>query len=233
MGQSFSFIDIIFLALVTGFLVLRLRSVLGRRTGNEKSPQDAKRQGSDNVVSLPNRNEPSEDDDDDQPAPLGSWSKVTGTIDSAAEPGLNAIRAADASFDDNRFLAGARAAFEMILTAYTNGDVKTLRDLLADSVYTPFAQAIAERQARGETMVCELISFKSVTLTQAAMEGNTAKVSVRFVSEQLILVRDSSDNVVEGDPTQIDVVTDDWTFSRDVTSRNPNWFLSVTSSPDR
>jgi predicted lipid-binding transport protein (Tim44 family) len=121
----------------------------------------------------------------------------------------------------------------MILTAYTNGDVKTLRDLLADSVYTPFAQAIAERQARGETMVCELISFKSVTLTQAAMEGNTAKVSVRFVSEQLILVRDSSDNVVEGDPTQIDVVTDDWTFSRDVTSRNPNWFLSVTSSPDR
>jgi predicted lipid-binding transport protein (Tim44 family) len=65
------------------------------------------------------------------------------------------------------------------------------------------------------------------------MEGNTAKVSVRFVSEQLILVRDSSDNVVEGDPTQIDVVTDDWTFSRDVTSRNPNWFLSVTSSPDR
>jgi predicted lipid-binding transport protein (Tim44 family) len=236
MGQSFSFLDIIFLALVTGFLVLRLRAVLGKRTGNEKPPQEDNRQDNDNVVVLPRRRGETDDDDDDaitdSAAPLGSWGKAVGTIDESAESGLEKIRAADSSFDENRFMSGARSAFEMILTSYAKGDIQTLRDLLDDAVYTPFAQAIADRQSRGETMVSELISFKSLTLTNAEMDGKVANVTIRFVTEQLILIRAADDSVIEGDPTHIDVVTDDWTFSRDVSSRNPNWLLSVTSTPE-
>jgi predicted lipid-binding transport protein (Tim44 family) len=227
MGQSFSYLDIIFLALVTGFLVLRLRAVLGKRTGAEKPPQETNTQDNDNVVVLPRRN----DEDGEPTAPLGSWGKAVGTIDESAESGLQQIRAADGSFDENRFMSGARSAFEMILTAYAKGDIKTLRTLLAEPVYTPFAQAIAARQARGETMVSELISFKTLTLTDAGMDGSNATITLRFVTEQMILIRDAKDAVIDGDPTHIDVVTDDWTFSRDVTSRNPNWLLAVTSTP--
>lgn len=244
MNQGFSFIDIIILALITGFLVFRLRSVLGRRTGNEKRPPRPNE--SDNVISMNRRKGSADadeasgpvidqtpyDDEEDAARPMGGSPQMAGTVDPAAMSGIAQIKKADPTFEEDRFLGGAQMAFEMILQAYAKGDTKTLRDLLADAVYQPFASAIADRKQRGESMESELISFKSITILDAGMKDRLAQLTVRFVTEQMILIRDQAGTVVDGDPSRFDVVTDDWTFERDVASRNPNWMLAVTSTPD-
>jgi len=227
MSQGIQFIDIIFLALVAGFLVLRLRSVLGRRTGNEKRPEnygfdrqqdaaDGTGGQTDNVVELPNRRSPRPDmavvDEDDS--------------------GLTQVRLADPSFDVDEFLAGARAAFEMIVEAFAKGDLDTLRPLLADEVYADFEAAVRDRESRGETMETEIISIQRIEMAKAEMRQRVAHITVRFVSEQMTLIKDSEGRVIEGDPTSFETVTDDWTFARDTTSGDPNWQLVATSTPE-
>lgn len=229
MSQGIQFIDIIFLGLVAGFLVLRLRSVLGRRTGEEKerdlrgrSMEDVQASPSpreDNVIELPGRRE-------------GERPISFGAVDDAVEAGLTRISLADPAFEPDRFLGGARAAFEMIVEAFAKGDTAALRPLLADEVYKDFESAIRQRQEAGETMETEIEAIKSIDLTRAEMRGDTAYVTVRFVSEQMVLVKDGEGRVVAGDPTRYETVTDDWTFARNTTSRDPNWQLVATETPE-
>ncbi|CCG09144.1 Tim44/TimA family putative adaptor protein [Pararhodospirillum photometricum] len=218
MNDGLQYIDIIFIAMVAAFLVLRLRSVLGRRTGDERKRPNPLTPGEDvgdNVVALPGR------------APL----QAAGTPGSVAG-GLARLRLADPSFSPDAFLQGARSAFQMILMAYAKGDRDTLKPLLSPEVFRNFSGAIEAREKAGETMETDLLSFKDVDFTAVDVRDRDAYISVRFVTEQVNTVRDPADAVVEGNPNHIEVVTDVWTFCRTIGSADPNWELVATQVPE-
>jgi len=225
MGDGFQFLDIVLFAMVAAFLVLRLRSVLGKRTGHEQPRQDPMSQRNQepdadgNVVELPNRNRDAEYDptaDLDPNDPLAT--------------GIQEIRAADGTFDPGGFADGARGAFEMIVQGFAEGDRDNLKMLLANGVYENFEAAIDEREEAGETLETTIIGIKSADVIEAGMDGRNAMVTVKFVSEQVNVTRDSEDRIIDGDPNQVTEITDIWTFSRDTTSRDPNWKLVETRS---
>ncbi|MBF0373335.1 MAG: Tim44 domain-containing protein [Alphaproteobacteria bacterium] len=225
MSDGFQFIDIVFFAMIAAFLVLRLRSVLGRRTGTERQrPEPGVGRPTvdrpDNVVELPDRR---------RTVPEGPTDAYTGTPLAA---GISQVRIADPSFSPEPFLQGARGAFEMIVSAYAAGDRATLRPLLANDVMANFEAAIDAREQAGEKLETELVSIKSADLDEVVMEGRTARVTVKLVSEQVNVVRDADGKVVDGDPTRVAEVTDLWTFARDTGSRDPNWVLVATRSPE-
>ena len=225
MNDGFHALDIVFFAVVAVFLILRLRSVLGKRTGNEEPPRwtrTPKDDGdtADNVIDLTRARRPVEAE------PV-----VTADVAATAGPlarGEAAIRARDPSFSNTGFLSGARMAFEMIVGAFAAGDKKALRPLLADQVYKPFCDAIDARARAGEELSTEIMGIKSAEIIEAIMVGTVAQVTVRFVSEQINVIKDLDGRIVEGDPSRIVPVTDEWTFSRDTRSKDPNWHLSAT-----
>jgi predicted lipid-binding transport protein (Tim44 family) len=148
---------------------------------------------------------------------------------SAREP-LREIAAADPAFDAGTFLSGAKVAYETIVGAYAHGDRETLRNLLSPEVYDSFNSVIAERESRGETAEFSFVGLASADISDAHLEGQTAHITVRFVSDLVTAVRDRTGNVVEGDLKAVRRVTDVWTFARDVRSPNPNWRLVATDS---
>lgn len=221
--EGFEFVDIIILAMVAGFLILRLRSNLGRRTGHEQQ-QDAYRSG-DNVVNLPQRGQTEGRDRsqrDIDPAYQGT----------PFEEGLTQITLSDPDFTVDGFLNGATTAFEMIVKSYANHDTDTLKPLLADDVYASFASAIQDREDSGEKMETELVVIKPAKLESIDVDGRLAKIAVRFETEQVNLIKDADGTVVDGDPDQVESVTDIWTFERDLSSTDPNWLLVATRSVD-
>jgi predicted lipid-binding transport protein (Tim44 family) len=229
MDSGFAFFDIVFFAMVAAFLILRLRSVLGRRTGNEnperwttrKPAPQARTDATDNVARLPER-----------PRTGGEAPPMLDLpANSPVEAGLTQISVADSGFDPRTFVDGARGAFEMIVGAYAQGDTATLRPLLADDVYENFAAAIRGRLEAKHTLETTLVGIKSADIVEARMDGRMALVTVKFVSEQINVTRDAAGTVVEGDPQQIATVTDVWTFARNTRSRDPNWLLVATSEP--
>jgi len=235
MGQGFQFFDIILFALIAAFLVLRLRSVLGRRDGHEggfpdpfkPSDQVPAAEADDKIVHLPGRGKETADDlfgPKDRPAaeaPMGSIAA-----------GVEQIRKADPGFELDGFLSGARAAFEMILGAFTSGDTAALKPLLSPDVHGNFVEAIRQREQAGERCEDQLIGIKKVEAVEAYLQGRNATVTIKFVSDQVRATRNDKGDVVDGDPNVIIEVTDFWTFARDTRSRDPNWTLVATDSPE-
>lgn len=228
MGEGSIFIEIVIFAMVAAFLVYRLRSVLGRRNGEERqrpNPIAAPRTGQgpvkdlpDNVITLPERGRAPE------------WTPAPDEPHSV-DVGLTQIHAAEASFDEKQFLQGARAAFEMIVKAFAAGDTAALRPLLSDDVYDHFARAIRDRAAAGETLETEVVGIKDVDILEARLDGRTAVITLKFLSEQVNIHRDAQGNVIEGNPDRAEEVVDIWTFQRNTRSRDPNWTLSETRIP--
>lgn len=221
--EGFQFVDIILLAMVAGFLILRLRSTLGRRTGHEQRPDNFN--SNDNVVNLPRRDA----QDSDVPPSRDIDPAYIGT---PLEEGLTQITLSDPNFSVDGFLNGAGSAFEMIVTAYAAHDTDTLKPLLADDVYASFASAIQDREDSGEVMETELVVIKPVRLEDVTVDGRVATVAVRFESEQVNVIKDAEGAVLDGDPEQIESVTDIWTFQRNLASPDPNWLLIATRSVD-
>ncbi|MGO8917073.1 MAG: Tim44/TimA family putative adaptor protein [Stellaceae bacterium] len=222
MGDGYQFLDIVVFAVIAGLLVLRLRSVLGRRTGNERrrdpfAPPPAAAAPPETVVPLPPPR------DRAPPAPAGAVLPLA--------DGIARLKAADKSFDETQFLAGARAAFEIIVNAFAKGDTATLQPLLSEPVFASFSQAVRTRRAQHETLDTNLLSLKAVEIVDAGLDGDTAHVTVKFVSEQINLTRAADGSVVEGNPDQVEEKTDLWTFARSLRSRDPNWTLVATHSP--
>ena len=144
--------------------------------------------------------------------------------------GINAIAQDDKSFDAKHFVTGARAAYEMIVTAYAEGDRRTLKNLLSRDVYEGFEAAIKEREGKGETAESRFVSIEKSDITAADLRAHTAQVTVRFVSQLVSVTRDRDGNVIDGSPEKVTDVTDVWTFARDVSSRDPNWKLVATEA---
>ncbi|PWC70855.1 Tim44/TimA family putative adaptor protein [Azospirillum sp. TSH58] len=223
MGDGFVFVEILIFAMIAAFLVYRLRSVLGRRTGEERqrpNPFTARPNNQpDNVVAMPNRERPVPNA---APSPDEPVSLATA---------LEQIKAADPSFDEKYFLQGARGAFQMIVEAFAKGDTATLRPLLSDEVYDNFARAVRERQAAGETLETRIETITDADVVEARMDGRTALVTVKFVSEQMNVVRNSAGAVVDGDPNAVVEAVDVWTFARNTRASDPNWSLVETRTP--
>jgi predicted lipid-binding transport protein (Tim44 family) len=230
MGEGFYFIDILIFAMIAAFLVYRLRGVLGRRHGEERqrpNPYTSRpgQEGADNVVSLPDRGA------DRVRAPVEAPPPAPDEPYSLAA-GIAQIQANDTTFDEKSFLQGAKAAFGMIVTAFAQGDTPTLRPLLSDDVYDNFAAAIRSRQAAGESLETRVVDIRDADLIEARMEGRTAFVTIKFISEQINVTRNSAGAVIDGDPDQPLEVVDIWTFARNTRSRNPNWTLIETRVPN-
>ena len=230
--DSSTVVSIIFLVIAI-VVLMRLGSVLGRRTGNEPSPYDSpvNRTGSpagrDNVVPLPGRAR--------QDEPVGSRVDLE-DLARFADPetplfeALKDISERDDSFSPGHFIDGAKVAYEMIVTAFADGDKNQLKGLLDSEVYDGFAAAISDREARGERVESTFVGIENAKLTDAELEGSVVRLSVRFVSELISATRDSDGNVIDGDPESAQTVRDVWTFSRDLKSRDPNWKLAATEA---
>ncbi len=237
MGEGFPFFDIILFALIAAFLVLRLRSVLGRRDGHEGGyadpfkQHDQVAQKDDKVVHLPPRGNGDAADDLFGPRQPKEESAPAGGGDVAA--GIHQIKKADSSFNLDEFVAGAKAAFEMILGAFTSGDSGSLKPLLSPEVHGNFVEAIRRREHAGERCEDQLIGIKKADIVEAYMRDRVAHVTVKFVSDQVRATRDENGDVVDGDPNVIIEVVDSWTFARDTRSRDPNWILVATESPEQ
>ena len=232
----FDIYTIIFLALAV-FIFLRLRSVLGQRTGRERRPYDpysardtVRGATNDNVVTLPGRtaSEPSQKSLE-AAEPAERWKGIAepGT---AVAVGLDTIAREDQTFDGHHFLTGARAAYEMIVLAYAQGDRRALKNLLSREVYDGFEAAIGEREAKGEKVETRFVTIEKSDITAVELRGRTAQITVRFVSQLISVTRDKSGNVIEGNPDKVTDVTDVWTFARDLSSRDPNWKLVATEA---
>ena len=240
MNELFDIYNIIFLVLAVA-VFLRLRSVLGRRTGNERQPVDpyqardnADASGAtrpDNVVSLPSAKQAGEASDEQNAEAAERIARIAPAGSSLNEQ-LTAIVASDPSFDPEHFVTGARAAYEMIVTAFAEGDRKNLKPLLSKEVFEGFDTAIADRESRGEKVESTFVGIEKAEIVDASLKGPTAHVTVRFRSELISLTRGRDGTVVEGDANKVVEVVDIWTFARDISSRDPNWKLVATESAD-
>jgi len=232
----FDIYTIIFLALAV-VIFLRLRSVLGQRTGRERPPYDpysardtVRPSTNDNVVALPNRGGEIPQRHTDPAEPVADrWKGIT-EEGSAVAVGLDAIVREDKTFDVKSFIAGARAAYETIVNAYAEGDRRNLKTLLSRDVFDGFDAAIRERETRGDRVESRFVSIDKSDVTGAEMRGRTAQVTIRFVSQLISCTRDRNGTVIDGNPEKVTDVTDVWTFARDVTSRDPNWKLVATEA---
>jgi predicted lipid-binding transport protein (Tim44 family) len=225
---------IIFLALAV-FIFLRLRSVLGQRTGSERPPYD---RAAPNVLQRDNNVVPMPGSVIDQPPPVPS-KEVTPPADrwkGIAEPGtalsqgLDAVVAQDSSFDPRHFISGARGAYEMIVLAFANGDRRALRDLLSSEVYDSFDAAIKDREKHEQKTETRFVSIDKAEIVGAEARDRSAQITVRFVSQMISVTRDKAGTIVDGNPDKVADITDVWTFARDTASRDPNWKLVGTGS---
>jgi predicted lipid-binding transport protein (Tim44 family) len=231
----FDIYTIIFLALAV-FIFLRLRSVLGQRTGRERPPYDpysardaVRGSTNDNVVALPGRSGEPPKTSATPIVPGEQWKGIAepGT---ALAAGLDAIAQSDPGFDAQHFIAGARQAYEMIVTAYAEGDRRALKNLLSRDVYDGFETAIRERERKSETSETRFVSIDKSDITAAELRGKTAQLTMLFVSKLVSVTRDRSGDVIDGNPEKVTDVTDVWTFARDLSSRDPNWKLVATEA---
>jgi predicted lipid-binding transport protein (Tim44 family) len=255
MDGKIDIFTIMFLVLAV-VIILKLRSVLGRRTGDDEARIDRNRQraleraqaagkngaANDKVVALPRR---------DRPDQAGETTAAATAADAAAEErvrafaggdgnledGLLSIVRADRGFDPEGFLKGARQAYEMIVTAFAEGNRKALRTLLSKEVFDGFAGAISDREARGEIIDQSFVGINKADILEAEVSGKgIASITVRFVSQLISATRDKSGKIIDGDDARIKDVTDIWTFSRDVSTRearrNLNWKLVATQAPN-
>ncbi|MEJ1159702.1 Tim44/TimA family putative adaptor protein [Prosthecomicrobium sp. N25] len=233
MGQFLDIYNIIFLVLAV-VIFLRLRSVLGRKTGSERPPIEppyANRDrvdnaaDRDNVIPMPRPNGVGAPEAAEAPAPPLAKSP-------ALDRALRTIVSADRTFDPNGFLAGARIAYEMIVTSFAAGDRKALKPLLSREVYDGFVAAIQDREARGETVETTFVGIDKAEIVEASLRGSLVQITVRFVSHLITVTRDQKGEVVDGDPGKVAELVDVWTFERNATSSDPNWYLVATQTPD-
>lgn len=219
--QDSQLLDIVLVA-VTAVLLFRLYTVLGRRTGNERSRDEVRLsspplpQTKDNVATLPDRGSAKPD-------------QVRENVSEPVAQVLMDIKLADRSFETERFIAGARGAYEMILTAFANADRATLKPLLNEEVFAAFDREIRTREERKEKVAFTFVGFKDTKIVHAAVKSRTGEITVVFGAQFISATTDASGAVTQGDTKTVRDVSDVWTFARDLRARDPNWTLIATS----
>jgi predicted lipid-binding transport protein (Tim44 family) len=238
-ADQFDVTTVVFLALAI-FVIWRLRSVLGQKTGHEQPPVDtfSRRERAepprppavpgDNVVRLPTGAPDRPPVGPAAPAP-DRWAGIA-PPDSPLAKGLDDIARAEQGFDAKGFLEGAKSAYEMIVTAFAQGDVATLKGLLAKDVFDGFERAIKERESRKEKVETTFVSIDKAEIVAAEARNRMGQVTIRFLSKLITATRDASGAVIDGDPEAVVDMTDVWTFARTLGARDPNWQLVATEA---
>lgn len=228
MTEEFPYADIVIIALIAGFILLRLRSILGQKTGNEKPdffqlPKAQTQEDSDPVVLLSEINKLV------KPRPRVEVDPYTATLsEGMVLQGINDIKAKDPLFNATTFIDGAKMAFEMVFDAFVKGDKQTLSMLLSQEIYNDFIRDIEAREKQEYKQETTLLSVKAKEILQANLDKNIARITVRFESEQVTVERGKKGEIISGDPSDVQHVNDEWVFERDVTSKNPNWKIIET-----
>jgi predicted lipid-binding transport protein (Tim44 family) len=225
--ESSGWIEIIFLAMLAGFIGLRLYNVLGRRTGHEKTglekPAADPFRPASAELSRPAAAADGDADDSDR-ATVALPAGATGDLRS----GIEAVASADRSFNPERFVQNAQAAYVMVLEAFWKGDVAAMEGLVSDDLHAQFKAAVDSRNESGERVENRLLQVDSATIVGAAMQGTMAEITVRFDSEIVSLSRDAAGTIVSGSESASVQTHDVWTFSRLTTSSDPAWLLIAT-----
>ena len=216
MSDGFAFFDIIIFAMLAGYLVFQLRRALGRRPDNQKPQAKAPAE--------PNGNR-------DEPENVIAIKANDKNVEKEKIGGLTELREKDPSFSDKDFTKGSKEAFSWIVEAFSKGDASKLEPLLSDPLFKSFKEAIEQRETDQLSLETNIVSIKSAQIHNVTLKGNQANIAVEYVSDQIKATRSKDDEVIEGDPDTIVTVTDLWTFSRDITSKNPNWVLVKTETP--
>lgn len=193
---------------VAAFVIYRLFSALGTRTGHEQR----------------------RDLETGQRVSEGAPAAEAGVRQRPVSPAAEPLRAADPSFDEKAFLDGARAAYEMIVEAFTAGDLKSIRRFVNESVYEAFRMAVSDRESRGLVPELKFVGTDSAAIVSSDVKGGVMTVTADFTSNQVRVTRGRDGEVVEGDPNRIDLVRDRWTFTRKAASNDPNWILVATGA---
>ena len=203
MSEAFQYLDILILAIIAGIVLLRLRSVLGRRTGHEKTdkssfnyetPQQAQ---TEKVIEIKPK--------DDVPSREDGW------------------------FDKDDFLKGASNAYETIVTNFENGNKEALKPLLSSDVMDSFSSVIDERNSKSESVEFNFIGIEKSEIVHKDLKKNPMEVSVRFISEMITCIKNSKDEVISGSLNQVQKITDVWTFEKNQKSKGSNWLLAATT----
>lgn len=232
MSEAFPYADIVILALIAAFILLRLRSVLGQRNGHENPDFFRPKQNDeatpskkpDAIIQLvektikPRMAQPEQEHDP-------YLAKLEGT---ALVQTISEIKAIDPLFNVTTFLDGAKMAFEMIFDAFTKGEKQTLSMLLSEEIYNDFVRSIEEREKSDARLETTLLSVTPQEITKINLDKNIARISVSFESEQVTVERNRNGEIIGGNPSDVEHIIDEWTFERDVTSKNPNWKIIET-----
>ena len=204
MDNAFQYMDIIFLAVVAGVVLLRLRSVLGKRTGSEK--KDPNLYSYDKPVNQST----------DTPKPVQMQANINNSKTDW--------------FDNDNFIAGAKGAYETIVTNFENDNIKELKPLLEEDVLKSFTEVIEKRKKNGEYVEFSFIGIESAEIIYKDLNSSPMEVTVRFISEMITCIKNSKDEVISGSLNQIQKVTDVWTFAKFKNKKNANWLLLATSA---
>ena len=203
MSEAFQYIDILILAIIAGIVLLRLRSVLGRRTGHEKTDKTSYNY------------ETPQTSQEEKVIPI-----ETNTSSSTREDGW---------FDNDDFLRGAANAYETIVTNFENGNKDALKSLLSDDVLNSFSSVIDERNSKNETVEFNFIGIEKSEIVHKDLKKNPMEVTVRFISEMITCIKNSKDEVISGSLNQVQKITDVWTFEKIKDKKSSNWLLTATS----
>ena len=203
MSEAFQYIDILILAIIAGIVLLRLRSVLGRRTGHEKTDKTSY----------------------NYETPQQSPEEKVVTI----EPKVASSTREDGWFDKDDFLRGASNAYETIVTNFENGNKDALKPLLSSEVLNSFTSVIDERNSKNETVEFNFIGIEKSEIIHKDLKRNPMEVTVRFISEMITCIKNSKDEVISGSLNQVQKITDVWTFEKIKDKKTSNWLLTATS----
>ena len=237
MDEFFDIPTLIVIAIAV-FVLFRLRSVLGTRTGNERPPLQRRKPAdatdtADTVVPLrPQAPGTPALDDERRARKLEAEIEQFSRNDAELAAGFRAVAEADPTFTPKSFLDGAKQAYEMIVTGYATGDRATLKNLLEKDVFDGFQRAIAEREAAGQTVDFTFVGLPKVEYADAEFDKKNVLVTVRFHAEVVSATRDKDGALVEGNADQVQTIADEWTFARNPKSRDPNWKVVSTSQLD-
>ncbi|WP_375457063.1 Tim44/TimA family putative adaptor protein [uncultured Methylobacterium sp.] len=238
MQDSFDLTTIIFLALAV-FVIWRLRSVLGQKTGAERAPfkpvdrsrtepQPGRTEG-DNVVRLPGADRGAPAERGASPAEPRDWRGIAEPGSEVAR-GLEAVAQAEPGFDPRAFVEGAKGAYEAIMLAFAKGDRKTLKALLSREVGEAFERALIEREKNRQTVETTFVSIDKAEIVAVDLKNRVAQVTVRFLSNLITATRNADGAVVDGSAETVVEVPDVWTFARTLGTRDPNWQLVATDA---
>ena len=203
MSEAFQYLDILILAIIAGIVLLRLRSVLGRRTGHEKTDKSSfnyetpQQTQTEKVIEIkPESDTPNRED---------GW------------------------FDKDDFLKGASNAYETIVTNFENGNKEALKPLLSSDVMDSFSSVIDERNSKSESVEFNFIGIEKSEIVHKDLKKNPMQVSVRFISEMITCIKNNKDEVISGSLNQVQKITDVWTFEKNQKSKGSNWLLAATT----